>query len=243
VSKHKILIISDNADVRNNLSEEFQNRKFETCVSDSGRHAFEMIQSKSVDLVISDSQDSLLGSKKVELEGNLPMIMFISTPPSLFSPLVAKAALTGNSANGANASDMLIISVMKAQTLREDRWKLSLEGCLGPSLQVTCEIPGDATPYSGELLNIGHGGLALSTLQRFSRIDEKVKFTVKDSTGQKMLLEGQLSIRWSRFLDDNHKTIGYGGQFTAIKESFLVEIIESLKACYAPKILKDKKSA
>ena len=238
---HTLLIVDDEADLREVLAYQFKKDGFKVLEASNGKEAFDIVQTKKVDLVISDIQ--MPGGNGVELLDNvrqhhheIPIVLFITG----FTDISLEDAFNkGAEAVFAKPFDRkaLLHTVLQALTPKEERWQ-PRQWRGEAALPVEITAPGFDTARSAKVINFGRGGIFIALDKDIPKIGDKVGFKIQFTEGVILCIEGHGIVRWVRRNSGDFPS-GCGIEFIDLTDqtrSQVVELINFLKTKqYIPK--------
>lgn len=230
-----LLIVEDEADLREPLATEFQSLGCQVFQAGSGRTALEILRREKIDAVISDVRMpggdgiDLLKSIK-ESNHNFPVIMLI-TGHSDFSK--ADAYHLGAEAILSKPFDLddIDAAVVKILTPREQQWSAPPSDPVAKTLVEKTFSSVRAAAENG-YLGLGRGGIFLKQSESQASSGQNVRFNIHFETGEIRRLDGTGIVRWARTREEGGLPSGMGIEFESLGETARREVLvltEALK--------------
>lgn len=208
-TKNTVLIVDDEASLRNALVFDFKRRGFTVLDAENGTQALEIVEKNKLDLVLTDIR--MPNGNGVELldaikarNPDLPIVMFITG----FADLTLEDAYDkGADAVFAKPFDrkLLLETVSKVLTAREERWSKRISERVPTDFEIALEFPELKLAIEGRVLNIGRGGMFVSLRGPFPTVGAKVVL--------KGLIGGNGVVRWVRTEQAGECSTGCGIEF------------------------------
>jgi two-component system chemotaxis response regulator CheY len=232
-SVKRLLIVDDDASLRQVLKTDFTKRGYEVTEACNGEEALEKLGENMVDLIISDVRMPKVDGVELLHEvrkqyGNLPVFMFI-TGFSEFSLDQAYAqgasALFPKPFNRKNFLDAITWALLPL----EDRSQEPLPR-LSTDFEIDFSLSTNGQNLSGRMLNIGSGGMFVSTDSVLPKVGDKLDFTLLFKQDAPLQLKGQGVVRWVRSQPAPGRPSGYGVEFLKFDRNCTAEVIKIIDA-------------
>jgi CheY-like chemotaxis protein len=239
-----ILIVDDEPDLLEILSFEFEHRGATVHVASDGNAAFEIIQSRKVDLILSDIRmpggDGISLIKRIKaLQFDKPVMLFITG----FTDLTTQAAYDLGAA--AVFTKPYDIQSMVAKLLSLIR-PLHLRWVPAPTqtppeseLQVELSAIDPCTGSAGAAFRLGQGGFFIAKSVENVRVEnrrlnQELSFKIRFKKGAApavALLElvGAGRVLWEREQDDESGPAGLGIEIAALNEECRSPVVEFIR--------------
>jgi CheY-like chemotaxis protein/Tfp pilus assembly protein PilZ len=232
-SVKKLLIVDDDASLRQVLKTDFTRRGYEVMEACNGAEALERLVENMVDLIISDVRMPKVDGVELLHEvrkryGDLPVFMFITG----FSELSLDQAY----AQGASAlfpkpfnRKNFLEAITWALLPLEDRNQEPLAR-LSTDFEIDFTLSTSGQSVSGRMLNIGNGGMFVSTDFALPKVGDSLDFTLLFKQDAPLQLKGQGVIRWFRSEPAPGRPSGYGVEFLKLDRNCTPEVIKIIDA-------------
>ncbi len=214
----KILVVEDEEQIREILTLAFENKGFQVGNAGSGKEALNYLETKSVDLVLTDIRMhhgtgiELLESLREQSPSN-PAVIVMSAYSDISN---AEAYARGSCKILEKPFDIKKAIEIVSEYARplEELWKRTPHETEA-KISLTFESIDEATS-SGDLA-LGHCGFFIKNQDNF-KIDSFLKFEINFHKGPVLKLSGDGTVRWSR--QDNNKFFlnGIGVEFNHISD-------------------------
>jgi CheY-like chemotaxis protein len=201
MSQPSILIVDDEADLRDAIAFDFQRKKFRVLTAASGNEAWEILQKESVNVVLSDvkmpngSGVQLLDRVK-ERNAFMPVVILISG----FAEISLEEAYEkGADAVFAKPFDRktLFDTVNRSiQPLNQEIFRRNTR--VEVDLSVQLQFLDSKFSLSSRIANLGRGGFFIPLASQFPALGEKVDFRFETGFAPAVLIAGQGEVRWVR---------------------------------------------
>ena len=218
-----ILVVDDEVALRDAIAFDFKRKGFQVLVAASGSEAFKIIQTREVDVVLSDVR--MPGGDGMELLKNIkslnpetPVVMFITG----FADMTLEEAYDeGAVAVFSKPFDRkeLHSTVQKSVTPRDQRW------CKCPEKLATTQNVELHLPEP----RFGSGGMFISMQENFPIAGAPLEFAIRFEHHPPGSVEGSGIVRWVRKHFAADRPPGCGVEFCFLSESCRKPIIERLK--------------
>jgi len=233
LSEYTLLIVDDEADLREAISFDFRRKGFKVLTAADGQEGFEIVKNNKVDLVLSDVRMpggggvGLLDRVK-EKDAFLPVMMFITG----FSDMPLEEAYDrGADAVFSKPFDRkeLFSAVIRALKPANERFfrqdfRLELE------LPVGIKFLKDGISIDARVLNIGRGGMFVALSNQFPTELESVEFRMDIPLNPIFSVTGQGIVRWIRRQEsaEGHP-LGCGIEFSCLESESMKKFLEIIK--------------
>lgn len=232
-----ILIVDDEAALRNAIIFDFKRKGFQVLDAANGKEAFEIVKKNKVDVVLTDIRMpggdgiGLLDDIK-SLDPNLPVVMFITGYADI---TLEEAYDKGVDVVFTKPFDRkaLMASVLRSVTARDEAWAGRETERLEVDFKITLEFPEINMAVEGRALNLGRGGIFVMLKDHFPAVNAKVLFRIQFERGSPKILEGSGVVRWIRTQNSENRPTGCGIEFQSLSESSRRDVI---------KVINDKKT-
>jgi CheY-like chemotaxis protein len=224
-----LLIVDDEADLREVLAFSFQRAGFNTIEASNGTEAFEIFKKQKIDLIISDIQ--MPGGNGVELLDNIrkqhlevPIVLFLTGFAEI---TVEEAYKKGAEALFAKPFDFKAVlkTVFLSLEPKGGRWQhRSWRGDL--SFNVELKFNGFETARIGKVLNLSQGGLFVCADGVNPKVDDAIEFKIQFTEGTVLIIEGRGVVKWVRPGTNSEYPVGFGIEFIELSDKARGEIIE-----------------
>jgi CheY-like chemotaxis protein len=224
-----ILVVDDEKDLREPLSEELTSLGARVFQASNGTEALAIVRSEKIDAVVSDIR--MPGGDGVELLKNIkeyqydfPVVMLITG----FSDLSLEDAYhLGAEAILAKPFDLdeLDLTVARILTPRVERWSCPVDPAQVKSV-IEREFEGFSEALKDGCLRLGRGGLFISLKEKLPLSGPAVGFSVRFKSGDLLVLEGAGIIRWVRYQSDTKLPEGCGIEFECLSAETRARILE-----------------
>lgn len=220
-----ILIVDDEADLREAIAFDFVRKKFKVLTAASGREAMKVIEQNEVGLVLSDMR--MPNGDGLELldwikarNAFLPVVMFITG--------YADISLEEAYGKGAEAvfskpfdRSVLFSTVQKAMLSQDERFDRK-------NGRADISLPGGLS-FSGKLaearaVNLGRGGFFAEVQGNLPKSGEKLEFRLGPLPESGLILSGSGVVRWVREAKGGEPA-GCGIEFSALEDSCRRQIL------------------
>ena len=216
-----ILVVDDEADLREILSDVLVCRGAKITEASNGRDAFKLIQSNQFDLVLTDIR--MPNGDGVELLDNIKK-NHASNPSVVVVSAYSDFSTDELYCRGADSVltkpfnyNKLIESIKRLLLPMKER--LKFDSSLTPHHELNFHFDDLLESMKAQDLNFGRGGIFLKIEDSFPRTDDVIKFKLTfKHEDQVYILEGYAICRWVRI----HKPSGIGLEFLSLfDESYL----------------------
>jgi CheY-like chemotaxis protein len=228
-----LLIVDDEDDMRETMCLDFQRQGFNILEAKNGLDAFELFLTKKIDLIITDQKmpdgDGILLLERIkDVSPMLPVVMFSGSE----LPVDHDEAYD----KGADAifpkpfdRKALLAKVKQAISNRDDNWRVRDTGRVEAKFDLKMVFPELQSAVTGQVLNIGRGGVFVRMEGPFPNVGSTASFSIKFDRGDVHELQGSGIVRWVRTESADDMPAGCGIEFTSLSDSSRQEIIEYLK--------------
>ena len=230
--KPSILVVDDNADLRDIIASDFQKHGYRVQVASGGHEALEQVRRSEIDLVLTDTHmpegDGIwLLDQVKELRPETKVAIFI-TGFEGFSAEDAYALGADVVLSKPFHRKELFSVVDRALLSLEQRWSLRPER-FENHLEIDLDLECGVFSAEGRLVNIGNGGMfvAMDSLLPLLGTQLKFKFHVKGNPELEM--EGLGVIRWIRQFAEQGKPAGCGVEFQYFEQRSRTLILDLVK--------------
>ncbi|MDB5037759.1 MAG: hypothetical protein JWQ35_1287 [Bacteriovoracaceae bacterium] len=244
-----ILIVDDEAELREALGFEFKRKGFSVLLAEGGHQAFNLVSTESIDVVLSDVRmprgNGIELLERIKAKNvDLPVFMFAALDTELS---IEDAYDKGSEAIFFKPFDRkrLVEAVHFILTEKDQRWK----GRTASREPINFEVELIQTNSSGvqnaKVFNIGRGGIFCTLKKDFPRTEDRLQFRIKipqgveGLPGAEIILEGTGIVRWVRNQQGEASPAGCGIEFQELSEDSLkivLRIINGLRTrSYIPK--------
>lgn len=227
-----ILIVDDEADYREVLIDEFRSVGASTVEAENGEQAFEIVQNQKIDAIVSDIRMSpgngmelLRNVKKLKSK---PLVFFLITGFSDYS--IEEAFDAGAEAVFTKPFELekLVGSVYYALLPEKEKWIRKFER-FSSDFKIELEVESLGQAISGQLLNIGRGGMFIALDKNFPEVEARIAFRVALSFSIPDFFEGKGVCRWVRTNRETGFASGIGVEFSDLTETSLQKLSSLLK--------------
>lgn len=225
-----LLIVDDDEGLRSAIVYDFQRRGFEVLEASSGNQAFEVTNSRHVDLILTDVRMpdgtgvELLDRVKAR-DPEVPVVILITG----FADLSVEDAY----AKGADAvfskpfdRKVLIAAVVRALMSRDEQWNPRSEERLPSNLEIRLTFPGVKEAAHGKILNFGRGGMFVAMDEPPPSVNDLISFEIAFEQGALKTLDGQGLVRWRRIQATEGFKPGCGIEFTRLSDTCRRQVSE-----------------
>lgn len=214
----RLLIVDDEPDVLECLSDLFRAFGFQTDCASDGEQAWQMISTNSYRLVLTDIRmPKKNGVELVKLIREkhplYPTILLISGYTDVSTEEMFAIGVDGFFSKPFDAS-----AVRNAiqQSLLKPQVKWSHPETTEPQLVVDKKAKSIAEIESSQEIIFGHGGLFISHKSSHVRVGWKVQFKIEIQEREPFCFEGAGIVRWTSRSDDANTKQGFGLEFTSL---------------------------
>lgn len=217
MQKQRILIVDDEADLREIFKDGLEAAGFEVFEASSGNEAIQFIKSNQVDSVISDIRmpdgsglDFLDYIKNICSE---ELLVFLMTGFSDIDPEEAynrgASALFRKPVNPKTVIESLKqVQRLKGQAgfLRPPRYRVSM-----PLTLLNLSKP-NSKAYPSQTINISRGGIYCSSEDSLINLNDRIEFKIQYEESKNKLISGQLSVKRIDFPTRKNPKLCFGAQ-------------------------------
>jgi CheY-like chemotaxis protein len=194
-----ILIVDDEADLRDAIAFDFRRKKFNVITAGSGREAMKVIEAQPVDIVLSDVR--MADGDGVELldwikERNvfIPVVMFITGYADI---TLEEAYDKGAEAVFAKPFDRKVLMSTVERAIQPPDQKFERRSSR-VDVNVPVKLSMNGQSVQSQALNLGRGGLFVALDSGLPRVHEEVEFEFGPLPGSDIMLSGRGIVRWVR---------------------------------------------
>ena len=230
-----ILIVDDEADLREAIAFDFRRKKFNVLTASCGNDAIKIVERERIDLVLSDVR--MPNGDGIELLDRikdrnvfLPVVMFITG----FTDITLDEAYD----RGADAvfskpfdRKVLMEAVLRA-VQPPDRRFLRKVSRVEFELPVGVKFLKSSFSFESKARNIGRGGMFVELADRLPEINEEVEFKIESTVHPEVKIEGRGIVRWTRTIQTSPYPAGCGIEFFELEprsNSRITELVNFLK--------------
>ena len=234
-SKHTVLIVDDEAELRDAIAFDFQRKGYSVLQAGSGNEALGILEKTLVHVVISDVRmpngDGIFLLDKIKEKNTaLPVVLFITGYTDLS---LEDAYDKGADAVFSKPFDRkaLFETVQNALDGINDKYTRKFSRT-SSELNVGLHFQTSKSSAHGRVKNIGRGGMFVETNQISARTGEEVVFTLEVDLEPKFTIHGTGITRWLRKDGTNEFASGYGIEFLSLDENsnkIFIKIINAIK--------------
>jgi DNA-binding response OmpR family regulator len=215
---NSILIVDDDPDLRELLSEAFVTENYRTFTASNGEEALSILAKEKINVVLTDYQMPKINgaemlSKMIEKKFNVPVIILISG----FHDLSSEDAYDlGATLVLSKPMDMQILfqhvkaiieNFREPWVLRPPRYENETE--------IKLKMDGFDSSIKAKLFNIGKGGAFVQATKNFPEVESTAHFKIDFAD---LTLTGIGAIRWVRKTSTPQIPSGYGLEFLFLDE-------------------------
>ena len=225
-----ILIVDDEEYLRDFIATDFQRKGYQTLKAANGREAFELIQTRGIDLVLSDIR--MPGGDGIELLNNskaynteMPVVMLMTG----FADLTLEEAYD----QGADAvfekpfnRKRLFETVERALLMQASKWGKRPEG-VDFELKVELHYGSLSAAVDAGALSLGRGGMFVSFAGPLPETESQVAFQIVLGNPAPKL-EGTGIVRWVRSGQGAARR-GCGLEFSYLEQDCLKDVLEFMQ--------------
>ena len=228
-AKKTLLIVDDEPDLREILTAIFELKGYAVLTASNGKDALMIVKEHKVDLVISDIQ--MPGGNGVEFLDSVRDNHY-EVPIVLFMTGFAEISLASAYDKGAEAvfekpfdQKLLVAVVQRALTPKDVRWTSGSDR-LPTNIEVELTFPDLQTAIRSKAINLGRGGMFISLLDKFPRVNDCVGFKIDFASELTTVIEGRGFVKWTRVISDAEGPPGCGVEFFDLSSSGRTQVIE-----------------
>lgn len=215
-----ILVVDDDADLRDLLSFELKSSGYLVFVAENGREAFQIVMKEKIDVVLTDVR--MPNGDGVELlnqikgrNGKAPAVILVT----------GFAGLSIEDAYDKGAYRMLkkpfafddLIATLESSLLPNSEKLAQKKPTSERDLKVDLQFSQYAEAVSTQALHIGQGGMFIKMENPQAFLSQNVEFNIQFQSGELEGLSGQAQIRWVRSTSKNSLPSGFGVEFSYIE--------------------------
>lgn len=243
LSEVNVLIVDDEAALRQALVFDFKRKGFNVLDAENGRIAFDLVKNNKIDIVLTDVRmpdgDGVELLERVrEYHPSAPVVMFITG----FADLTLEDAYD----KGADAvfskpfdRKSLMGTVMKALVSKEELWGGRQSERLEVEFSIHVKFPELNHAVNAKVLNIGRGGMFIALKDKFPEVLSRAEFKIEFEAGVLKCIEGDGIVRWIRTQVSESRSTGCGIEFETLKDNCrpdLIQLLNDLKTkAFIPK--------
>lgn len=223
-----ILIVDDEADLREAIAFDFKRRKFNVITAASGHEAMKLIESQAVDIVLSDVRmpdgDGIQLLDWIKERNTLmPVVMFITAFADIS---VEEAYDKGAEAVFAKPFDrkMLMAAVERAIQPTEQKFGRRNER-VDANIPITLKINGQEV--ESKALNLGRGGIFVALDKGLPEPQAELEFDVGAVPGFGGKISGRGVVRWVR-KPGGKDPPGFGMEFLQLDRESIGLVVQYL---------------
>jgi CheY-like chemotaxis protein len=230
-TKYRLLLVDDEADLREILKDEFESEGFHVVEASSGREALQKILQEPIDIVVSDIRmPELTGIDLLdalrEKDPKIPPVILITGFADITND---EAYAKGAHAIFAKPFDIVKITECVKLALTPEAQRLKKRDKRLPvHLAVELKLPSLESLSDAKILNIGNGGIFVASQGPLPNPGDLVSFRF-NFEGTDQTIEGTGYCRWVRENSDTNLPPGFGVEFQEISEDTFVLVREHLK--------------
>jgi CheY-like chemotaxis protein/Tfp pilus assembly protein PilZ len=232
----KILIVDDDATLREALVFDFRRKAYDVFEADNGRTAYDMVMNQRIDLILSDVQMPLgngieLLDRIKRFDPDIPVLMFISGDSDL---KLEEAYQKGADAVFSKPFDRRALqeAVTKALLKKDERWSLMVYERIETNIKIDLRLETTDRTISVRMVNIARGGMFVALEPPLPTIGKMVGFEIHLNDAKASRIEGEGIVRWMRQTASENQPIGCGIEFSSLIEesrSTVIRLLNSIK--------------
>jgi CheY-like chemotaxis protein len=236
-SKKSILIVDDDATLRDVIMFDFKRWGFQVFSAEDGLDAIEVIKKEHIDVIVTDVRMPRMNGVELldavrAINRRLPVVLFITG----YADLMAEDAYDkGACAVMSKPFDrkQLSTAVRRAMQTGPEKFGAPLE--IGPA-DVILDIQAKG-------VSIGQGGMSLISDSGLAKVDQIVSFKIENPNPHLALIQGQGYVRWVRRAKagpaERASRLALGIEFVYLEESCRLNVTNFLNGleskAYIPK--------
>ena len=227
--KKKILVVDDEDGLRELLRLDLEDEGFDVIEANSGDSAFELLQTTSVDLVISDIRmpkgNGIELVRKIKArDAKVPTIILLTGFADLAIDEAYNLGVAGIMSKPWDAA-ALTQMIKKCLVTPSEKWtRLSPRVDVSWTLDLKCD--GFANGLNSHTINIGRGGMFVAIPAPHPLPLAEISFTFGAPQGK--TIAGTGIVRWSRTEPKDGLPVGVGVEFVVIEPEHKKEFDELL---------------
>jgi CheY-like chemotaxis protein len=224
-----ILVVDDEPDIREILTAILDRNGYSVLTASNGLEALDILKINNIDLVISDIQ--MPGGNGIDLLDNIRKIHH-ETPIVLFITGFADITLEDAYDKGAEAvfakpfdHKRLLAVIESSLTPKDQKW-IRRENRTPADIAVKLIFPNFPEARGEKILNIGRGGIFVSTESNSPHVNDNISFKIEFEDKLTTVIEGTGIVRWVRPNKVGELSKGCGIEFVDLEERARLKIIE-----------------
>lgn len=224
-----ILIVDDEADLREAIAFDFRRRNFQVLTAGSGNEAFKLVEQNRIDVVLSDvcmrdGDGVQLLDRIMSIKSKRPAVMLITG----FSDITLDEAYR----KGADAvfpkpfdRKLLMDAVDRAVQPELQRF-VRRSSRVDVDIPVELSVPGQGETLRGKILNMSRDGIFAEVENFFPAVSDQVEFRFQAApAGASIELFGRGVVRWVRTERSTSQPPGCGIEFTDLPPECAKQVV------------------
>lgn len=216
-----ILVVDDEIELRNILSDEFKASKANVLVAENGEQALQLVAKNNVDAVVSDIKMPVVNG--IELLDRLrsinpyrPIIILITGYSDITVEEAFHKGVDGLFSKPCDL-DILVQTVHRALIPEKDRW-VGNKSTVETKLNIELQLDSIHEAIDSKILSVGRGGMFVAVDVANVEVGVPVSFRI-NGVKDHLKFEGTGICRWVRSKNENNLQKGIGIEFHSMSES------------------------